>query len=282
MSATSGSAARRRVGTSVKYLFLAVVIVSVLFPALVMAATSLKPAGEVYSSPPRWLPAHLQWSNYIEMFRQVPLGHAFLNSLLIACGATVVVLVCALPAGYALARFSFPGRRAVLFSTLAIIMFSPITIVIALFQLFSDYGLVDQWYAASLADAAFTLPFCLWIMTGYFQTIPRDLDEAARMDGASTGRIFFEILLPLTLPGIATVLIFAFVQAWNEFLIASSLLTNQSEYPLPVAMFDFVGQHGVQWQYVSGAVLLSSIPVLVLFLFVQRFLVRGLTVGAIK
>jgi multiple sugar transport system permease protein len=282
MSATSGSAARRRIGTSVKYLFLAVVIASVLFPAVVVAATSLKPAGEVYSSPPGWLPAHLQWSNYITMFRQVPLGHAFLNSVLVAGGATVVVLVCALPAGYALARFSFPGRRAVLFSTLAIIMFSPITVVIALFQLFSDYGLVDQWYAASLADAAFTLPFCLWIMTGYFQTIPRDLDEAARMDGASMGRVFFEILLPLTLPGIATVLIFAFVQAWNDFLIASILLTNQSGYPLTVAMFDFVGQHGVQWQYVSGAVLLSSIPVLVLFLFVQRFLVRGLTVGAVK
>lgn len=273
---------RRWAGRSAKYLFLAVVAFSILFPTYVVVTTSLKPSGEVYTSPAGWLPAHVLWSNYIQVFRQVPLAQAFLNSLLIAGGATLVVLMCALPAGYALARFRFPGRQAVLFTTLAMIMFSPIVIVVALFQLFADYGLVDKWYAVSLADGAFALPFCLWIAAGYFRTIPSDLDEAARMDGASTMRVFFEILLPLTLPGIATVVIFAFVQSWNEFLIASSLLTNQNEYPLPVAIFQFVGQHGVQWQYICAAVLLSSVPVLVLFLFVQRFLVRGLTLGAVK
>jgi multiple sugar transport system permease protein len=282
MRTRPGAAAGGSILRSLKYVFLVAFLATVLFPTLVAVTTSLKPAGEVYSSPPNWLPTHMRWSNFVELFRQVPLGHAFVNSLLIAGGATVVVLICALPAGYALARFTFPGRRAVLFSVLAIIMFSPIVIVVSLFQLFADYGLVDKWYAVSLANAAFVLPFCIWIMTGYFQTIPRELDDAGQVDGASRFRVFFSILLPLTLPGIATVLIFAFVQSWNEFLLASSLLTNQDEYPLPVAMFNFVGQHGVQWEYVTGAVLLSSVPVLVLFLFVQRLLVRGLTRGAVK
>lgn len=278
---------RRRIGhpSVVKfgqYGFLAFVVLMVLFPSWVALTTSLKRHSEVYMSPPTWLPASLHVSNYIDVFHQVGLGRAFLNSFLIAGGATAVVLVCALPAGYALARYRFPGRRFVLFAILSIIMFSPIVIVISLFQMMSTYHLIDRWYAVSLADATFALPFSIWLMTGYIETIPRELDEAALIDGCSPLRTFVEILLPLTLPGVATVIIFGFVQSWNEFLLATTLLTSGSNYPLPVAMFDFVSAHGVQWQYVTAAVVMSTLPVVLLFLAVQRFLVQGLTLGAVK
>jgi multiple sugar transport system permease protein len=265
-----------------KYLFLAFMLSTVLFPAFVALSTSLKKQGEVYESPPRWIPSHLNFHNYVQMFKEVPLAHAFWNSFLIAGGATLLVMIAALPAGYALARYDFAGRRAVLFGILSIIMFSPIVIVISLFRLLASYSLIDKWYAVSIADATFALPFSIWIMVGFLRSVPREVEEAALVDGCTPFRVFGEIVVPLALPGLATVLIFAFVQSWNEFLLAASLLTDPSKYPMPVAMFDFVGEHGVQWEYVTGAVLLSSLPVLVLFWLVQRWFVRGLTFGAVK
>jgi multiple sugar transport system permease protein len=265
-----------------KYAFLAVVLITVIFPAYVALVTSLKSHGEVFTSPATWFPSHLKFSNYVDMFRQVPLGRAFWNSFLIAGGSTVIVVLTALPAAYALARYEFPGRRAVMFGILSIIMFSPIVIIISLFQMMSTYGLVDKWYAVSLVDAAFSLPFSVWIMVGYLRTIPKEVEEAALVDGCSPLRAFVDIVVPLALPGVMTVVIFAFVQAWNEFLVATSLLTDETRFPLPVAMTNFVGQHGVQWEFVTGAVVLSSLPVLVLFLAVQRGFIRGLTFGAVK
>jgi multiple sugar transport system permease protein len=267
---------------SLKYLFLVFMLTTVVFPAFVALITSLKAQSEVYTSPPRWLPSHFEFGNYVEMFKVVPLATAFKNSMLIAGGATVIVLVAALPAGYALARYQFPGRRVVLFGILSIIMFSPIVIIISLFRMMASYDLIDKWYAVSIADATFALPFSVWIMVGYLRTIPRDIEEAALVDGCTPMRAFLEIVMPLALPGVATVLIFAFVQSWNEFLLATSLLTDETKYPLPVAMFNFVGQHGVQWEYVTGAVVLSSLPVLLMFWFVQRWFVRGLTFGGVK
>ncbi|HZQ80876.1 MAG TPA: carbohydrate ABC transporter permease [Gaiellaceae bacterium] len=265
-----------------KYGVLALVISTVLFPAFVALSTSLKRQGEVYSSPPKWIPSHFDFGNYVQMFKEVPLAHAFWNSFVIAGGATLLVVIAALPAGYALARYRFPGRRAVLFGILSIIMFSPIVIVISLFRLMASYHLIDKWYAVSVADATFALPFSVWIMVGYLRSVPRDVEEAALVDGCTPFRAFAEIVIPLALPGLATVVIFGFVQSWNEFLLAASLLTDPSKYPLPVAMFDFVGEHGVQWEYVTGAVLLSSLPVLVMFWLVQRWFIRGLTFGAVK
>jgi ABC-type glycerol-3-phosphate transport system permease component len=265
-----------------KYGFLGIVLLTVIFPAYVALITSLKTKAEVFTSPVTWFPSHLQFGNYVDMFQRVPLGRAFWNSFLIAGGSTVVVLVTALPAAYALARFDFPGRRAVMFGILSIIMFSPIVVIVSLFQLMSTYGLVDKWYAIAITDAAFALPFSVWIMVGYLRTIPKEIEEAALVDGCTPLRAFRDIVLPLALPGVATVVIFAFVQAWNEFLVATSLLTDETKFPLPVAMFNFVGQHGVQWEFVSGAVVLSSVPVLALFWMVQRGFVRGLTFGAVK
>lgn len=268
--------------TVLKYAFLLLMLATVAFPAYVALATSLKAADEVFASPAIWFPSHLDFANYVEMFERVPLARAFANSLLIAGGATLIVLVTALPAAYALARFEFPGRQSIMFGILSVIMFSPIVVIISLFQLMSTYHMTDTWYAISIVNAAFSLPFAVWIMVGYLRTIPKDIEEAALVDGCTPFRAFRDIVLPLALPGVSTVLIFAFVQAWNEFLIATTLLTDENKFPLPVAMFNFVGQHGVQWEYVTGAVVLASLPVLVLFTVVQRGFVRGLTFGAVK
>lgn len=277
------SPARQVVGAGpLGYVFLGFVMATVLFPTFVALTTSLKRAGDVYRSPAGWLPRVVDFANYVAIFQRVPLGRAFGNSVAIAGGATALTLVCALPAGYALARYTFPGRRAVLLAILSIIMFSPIVVIIALFQIMASYGLLNHWYSVSVADCAFALPFSIWIMMSYFQTIPRELDEAGEVDGASPLRVFWQLLLPVALPGVATVLIFAFVQAWNDFLLANTLLTNQAEFPLPVTIFDFVAQHGVQWQYLTASVVVASLPALVLFMAVQRMLVRGLTAGALK
>lgn len=252
------------------------------FPYLVMLGTSVKSLPEVYTSPPTFIPHVFQLVNYLDMFRNFHIGIYFRNSLIIAGGATLITLLCAFPAGYALARLRFPGRRLLLFVILAVIMFSPVVVVISLFQLMARYGLLNNFFALMLVNAAFALAFCTWMMTAYLQTIPKELEEAAMLDGCSQFVAFIRVILPLARPGIATTVIFAFIQAWNEFLLANTLITSPEKKPLAVALYVFVGYHETKWQYLMSATTLATIPVVLLFLLVQRSLVQGLVAGAGK
>lgn len=264
------------------HLLLAVMLVVLLFPFAVMLGTSLKSFGEVYTSPPSLLPAKLMFSNYVNMFSDFQIGVYFRNSFVIAAGATLVTLVCTIPASYALGRLSFPGRRTMLFVMLGVIMFSPVVVVISLFQLMGRFNLLDSHLALMLVNGAFSLAFCTWMLTAYLHSIPQDMEEAAMLDGCSRFGAFVRVVLPLAAPGMATVIIFAFIQAWNEFLLANTLLISQNMKPLSVALYVFVGYHETKWQYLMAATVLATVPVVVLFLFIQRYLVQGLVGGALK
>lgn len=264
------------------FFYLAIMLTIISFPAIVAITTSLKTASEVYTSPPSFLPRNPRIQNYIDMFRVIPLGRAFLNSAIVASGSALLSIIAALPAGYALSRFNFPGRRIFLFMILGSIMFSPVVIIVALYRLMNVYELLNKYPSLILTNATFSLPFCIWLSTAYLRSIPQELDEAASIDGANRLQTLWHVILPMALPGIATVLIFSFIQAWNEFLLANTFMSTTEMKPLSVTLYNFVGYRGIEWQYITGGVILATIPAVILFIVIQRWIISGLAVGAVK
>jgi multiple sugar transport system permease protein len=254
----------------------------ILFQFFVMLSTSLKPKAEVFHIPPSWIPDTIKWSNYLEMWQIAPLARYFLNSIIVACGATILAIGVAMPAAYALARLRFAGRRGFLYLVLVTQMFSPIVIIIGLYRAMAAFGILNTYQSLIITFAAFNQAFSIWLLTGYFQTIPMEIEEAALIDGCSRIQALRWVLLPLSAPGIVATIIFVFIWAWNEFMIALTFTSTPEMRLLTVGLFRFMGRYEVEWHYLMGASLLATIPVLVLFLTIQKKLVQGLTAGAIK
>lgn len=264
------------------YIFIVLLVVIMFFPYFIALITSFKSLPEIYTSPPTWIPEEFHFKNYAEMFRALPIGKSLFNSLIIATGSSLLALFCAIPAGYVLSRFTFPGRRIFMYTVLMIVMFSPVVIIISLFGLMNKYRLLDTFIALIIPNAALTLSFCIWMSIAFFSSIPESLEEAAMIDGCSRFVALVRIILPISLPGIASIIVFSFVRAWNEFLMANTLLSSHEKFPATVAFYFFVGYRGTLWHYMCGSILVAAVPTAVLFLFIQKWLVSGLTMGAIK
>jgi len=270
------------VRTGAIYLLLGLLLFGMLFPFYVMLVTSLKPMGEVFTSPPTWLPRAPTLSSYIEVWRAIPLGRFFLNSLIIALGAAGLTLACAVPAGYALARYRFPGRSLVLYAILVTQMFSPVVVIITLFKVLTAYRMLNTYASLIVTNAAFALAFSLWMLTGFFQSVPREIEEAARIDGCTTTQAVLKVLVPLAAPGVATTVIYTFILAWNEFIFALTFISSTRMQPLTVGLASFIGRFTIEWNHLMAGALLATLPVIVLFLLVERHLVKGLSAGALK
>jgi len=272
----------RHLWRTIGILFLAIMLAVLVLPAAVAVITSLKTPQEIYKTPPTWFPAAPRPANYVDMFSVLPLARAFLNSAIVAVGSALLTLSAGLPASYVLSRFRFPGRTLLLYFILGSIMFSPVVIIVSLYSMMTTYGLLNRYPALILTNATFALPFCIWLATAYLQSVPRDLDEAAAIDGATRFQTLTRIIMPVTLPGLVTVFIFAFIQAWNEFLLANTFMSTTDMKPLSVTLYSFVGYRGIEWQYITAAVIVATVPAVLLFLAVQRWLLKGLTMGAVK
>lgn len=253
-----------------------------LLPYLQMLLTGVKPSRELFETPPDYAPHEWQWSNFVDVWGFGDLALNFRNSLLISLASTAVVLAVSLPAAYYTARHRFPGRTAFLLLVLVSLMFAPTALVIGLYREFVTLGLVNTFAALILTNAAFNLPFCTWILNGYFSSIPVELEEAAWLDGCTRLAALRRVTLPLALPGVVTALIFTFIQTWNEFVVALTLTSTPDRQPLTVGITTFIGQYQVQWQYLFAVSLVAILPVLVLFIAIERHLVSGLTAGSIK
>jgi ABC-type glycerol-3-phosphate transport system permease component len=262
--------------------FLVLFLSTAAFPILVTVLTSLKAPTEVHLSPPTWLPAEPRFENYLLMFEALDLGRALRNSVIVALGSAALVTFAAVPAGYALARFEFRGRRVFLLAILAGLTFSPVVIIVSLYQILNSFDLIDNYIGLILPNAAFALPFSIWLALAYIRSIPVDLDDAARVDGASMPQILVKVIVPLAAPGISTIFIFSAIQAWNEFLLANTFMVSDAMKPLPVVLYSFVGFRGIEWQFLTAAIVFATVPAVALFLLVQRWLVGGLTGGAVK
>lgn len=256
-------------------------VAAVLFPFAVMSITALKPATEVLD--PTWWPSAIHWANFAEMWQTSGFGAALANSLYVSGLTTVITILVAIPAAYALSRYRFIGRGAFRQFLLVSQMLSPIVLVIGLFRLVAGIGMIDSLSVLVVIYVAFNIAFSVWMLQSYFATIPRDLEEAAWMEGAGHWRTLRSVFLPLAIPAMVVTAIFTFINGWNEFVIALTMLRREDSYTLPLRVFSLVaGRYSVDWQYVMAAALVASIPVAVIFAWLQRYLVRGLALGAVK
>ncbi|HEX8704640.1 MAG TPA: sugar ABC transporter permease [Myxococcaceae bacterium] len=226
-----------------------------------------------------------QWSasNFISVMTDQPFAQWMLNSAIIALGTTVVGVFLACTAAYAFSRFKFPGQRAGMMSFLVSQMFPGTLMLIPLFIILVQYlKLGNSRLGLIIVYATTSIPFSVWMLKGYFDTIPKDLEEAALIEGASVGRIFWTIILPLAKPAVAVTALFSFMTAWNEFILAATFMEQETMYTAPVGLRFFVGGFSQQWGYFAAGSIIVSIPVVILFLFLQKYLVSGLTAGSVK
>ena len=256
--------------------------VLLLSPYLVMLFTALKPAAELRSTPPRLLPVTWQWSNFLAVLRDDAFQTWLWVSLVIAATSTALVILAAVPAAYYTARHRFRGRAAFLFLVLVTQMFAPTALVVGLYREFFELGLINTYAALILTNAAFNLAFAIWILQAFFASIPREIEEAAAVDGCGRLRTLLGIVLPLSLPGIITAAIFAFIAAWNEYIVALTLMTDAGRKPLTVGITTYVTAYVQHWNSLFAASLIAIVPVVVLFALIERYLVGGLTAGSLK
>jgi len=264
------------------YIILAVMLAISLIPFLVTLVTSLKDVSEVYTSPPTWIPVEPTFKNYREVFERYPMGRYFLNSFIIAIGATLLNAAFSIPAAYATARLRFRGKKFFMYLLLMVQMFSPIIILIALFRQMSTFGLLNSYLGLILVNAVFTLTFSIWMLSAYFLKIPFELEESAMIDGCNRFQAIVKILIPLAMPGLTATMIYTFINAWNEFVFALTFTTTPEMRPLTVGLYSFVGRWSIQWQYITTASILGIVPIVLLFMLVEKQLMSGLMGGAIK
>lgn len=221
-------------------------------------------------------------ANFSYLLFDKPFFKWLLNSVIVAGATTIVGVFLAATAGYAFSRFRFPGRTAGLLSFLVTQMFPGTMMMIPLYMIIDMLGLLDTLFALVLIYSTTAIPFCVWMLKGYFDTIPRDLEEAALIDGASKTKIFYMIILPLAKPAVAVTALFSFMTAWNEFILAATFMNSEASYTLPVGLQSFVGQFAQDWGYFAAGAVLVSIPIVTLFFMLQKYLVSGLTAGGVK
>jgi len=269
----------RRIGLALLLLF-------TLLPVYVMITTALKPLGDVQNNF-RWWPSHVTVRPFFDMWSTIPLARYFVNSLIVSCVASVASVIVALLAAYPVSRYRFRGRQTFSFVVLSTQMFPGILFLLPLYVIFVDLGnstgiqLYDSRIGLIVTYLTFTLPFSIWMLVGYLDSIPRELDEAAKVDGNGPMGAFIRVVIPAARPGIIAVLIYAFMTAWGEVLFAS-VLTDDNTRTLAVGLQGYATQNNVYWNQIMAASLTVSIPVVVAFLALQRYLVAGVTAGAVK
>lgn len=209
-------------------------------------------------------------------------GRQLLSSLVVSGATTLVGLGLSVTAAYSLSRFRFPGREPGMQLLLVTQMFPATLMLVPLYSILQGLGLLDSIGGLVLVYATSSLPFCVWMLKGYFDTLPRELEEAALMDGASQWQVFVKIVLPLARPALAVTALFSFMQAWNEFILAATLINDEARFTLPVALQRYVGEYKTDWGHFAAGALFISAPVMALFFALQKYLVGGLTAGAVK
>jgi multiple sugar transport system permease protein len=253
-----------------------------LFPFAWIVVSSLKDLSETFRIPPVWVPHRPTLQNFVTVLTLRSFGRYFANSFIVSGATTALSVVLASLAGYGFSRFKFPGARALMVGVLGAQMFPGLVLIIPVFTLASRVHLLNTYLVLILAYTSFSLPFCVWMMKGFFDGIPQELDEAAVIDGCTSMGVFARVTLPLSLPGLVATAIFSFLIAWNEFLFGVVLATRENMYVVTVGIASTIGEFQVRWNELMASAVLATVPTLVLYSLLERHLVRGLSAGAVK
>jgi len=252
------------------------------FPLFWMLSTSLKTTSGVFASPPVWWPASPSVSAYVDVATKLNFPLYFRNTLVVSLLSTILSMVFAVLAAYGFSRFRFRGRSLALMFIVGTQMFPLILLIIPYFTIMQRLGLVNTDLALVIAYSSFSLPFCTWVLIGFFNSIPRELDEAAMVDGCSRLGALFRVVLRTALPGIGATSVFAFMNSWNQYLFPLVITTSWRKYTLPLAIASLMGQTRFEWNDVMAASVMAAVPPLLLFLAFQKYFVHGLAAGAVK
>jgi trehalose/maltose transport system permease protein len=286
VSALGLGVGKNPLGRVLFWAMIAVIVVYLLFPFYWAVRTSITPDNQLYSTPLVYFPAHPTWANYSDVLSDNTFLKALLNSAIVGVAVTILSLVVGASAAYALARFKFRGRSFMMYLILSMTIFPQIAVLGALYQLVHEFHLYDTLGALIGSYLLFTLPFTVWVLSSFFRTLPRELEEAAYVDGANPFQTFYKIMLPLAAPGMVTTGLLALIAAWNEFLYAISFEFSPENFTVPLAINNLTstvsGGFAVPWGKIMAATVLVTIPLVVLVLIFQRRIIAGLTAGAVK
>jgi trehalose/maltose transport system permease protein len=273
---------KKAFGVCAFYLLVAAIVLYAVFPFYYAIVSSLKPASQLFRVD--YFPVFWDWHNYVSVFREQPFASNILNSLLVSVSVVVLSTLLGVTAAYALGRVRFRGRRALLMTILAVSMFPQVAVLSGMFELIRLLGLYNNLAGLTLSYMIFTLPFTVWVLTTFMRGLPKELEEAALMDGAGAWTILTRVFMPLMLPVLVTTGLLAFIAAWNEFLFALTFtLTNeQRTVPVAIAMITGGSAHELPWGNIMAASVIVTVPIVALVLVFQRRIVSGLTAGAIK
>ena len=267
--------------TTSLYAFVFVLCTVILYPYFVMFITALKSNDEMYAVD-HIFPRVWEFSNFVDIWSAAPVFKFFLNSMIVAGGATLIAIVCGIPAAYALSRMKFKGKGIFMGAVIMSQMFSPVVLLVGIYKLMVNINMTDSLIGLILLNAAFNQAFAIWLLRGTFMSISPEMEQAAKIDGCGTVKALVRILLPMAAPGIITTLIFVFINAWNEYTIALTLISSNTLKPITVGINVFYGFNIIQWQYLFATSLFATIPVVILFLMIEKHLVAGLTSGGVK
>lgn len=267
---------------SVLYLVISLICIFILYPYFVMLCTALKSRAEIFAMDGTVLPKDPQWTNLTDVWKLAPMGQYMLNSLLIACGSSLIAMVCGIPAAYALARMKFKGQTAFLGFVIISQMFAPVVLLIGIYKVMSTLNMSNSIIGLIFINAAFNQAFTIWLLRGTFLSISAEMEQAATIDGCNRIQALFKILLPMAAPGIVTTLIFIFINAWNEYTVALCLISTDTLKPLTVGINVFNGYNMIEWQYLFASSIFAIIPVVIMFMSIEKNLTTGLTAGGVK
>ena len=264
------------------YFVVSLICIVILYPYFVMFLTALKSREEIFAPNGTILPKEWLWSNFTDIFERAPMGQYMLNSIIIAGGSTAIAMISGIPAAYALARMKFKGQTAFLGFIIVSQMFAPVVLLIGIYKVMQVMGLTNSLLGLIFINAAFNQAFTIWLLRGTFMSISAEMEQAATIDGCNRIQAMFKILLPVAAPGIVTTLIFIFINAWNEYTVALCLISTDTIKPMTVGINIFNGYNIIEWQYLFAASIFAIIPVVILFMSIEKNLTSGLTAGGVK
>ena len=264
------------------YLVVSLICIFILYPYFVMFCTALKSREEIFSMNGTIFPIKALWSNFGDIWSRAPMGKYMINSIIIACGSSLIAMACGIPAAYALARMKFKGDTAFLGFIIVSQMFAPVVLLIGIYKVMSTLHMSNSIIGLIFINAAFNQAFTIWLLRGTFMSISEEMEQAAKIDGCNRMQSMFKILLPMAAPGIVTTLIFIFINAWNEYTVALCLISTDTLKPLTVGINIFNGYNIIEWQYLFAASIFAIIPVVIMFMSIEKNLTSGLTAGGVK
>ena len=275
---------RKTLKMPVRYLMNAVLVV-LLFPVAAMISVSLKRANDVFSLPVTWIPPVVQLQNYVDVFYKMNILDGFKSSIIVTAGSIVTIMLIDIPAAYAFSKLRFYLKKPLYYVALMSQMFAPVIIIIPLYNMMNNLGLIDSWLSLIIMNTTFNLAFIVLMLKSFFDNVPKEVVEAATIDGCSSFMTLTRIFVPISKTGIAVAIIFAFTRTWNEFLFAFTYISTTEKNPIIVSLYEILKNNpavGIPWHYVMAGAVYATVPLVILFISIRNYITGDLTSGAIK